>query len=232
MCQFASFVVTKDNVFWCASNSHEDIISAHKLEALDGLRCDLVRIEIVPNPDARNNLSTWHYSVDQDRLPKWTFAGDPELERRAREALERRAAEEHWFAEVISSQAVVGYSGTATAGNRGTATAGEYGTATAGDCGTATAGYSGTATAGDCGTATAGNRGTATAGYSGTATAGNRGTATAGECGTATAGDGGILNLRWWDGDRYRIATFYVGEGGIEPNVKYGVDGRGKAVRR
>ena len=168
MCQFASFVVTKDNVFWCASNSHEDIISAHKLEALDGLRCDLVRIEIVPNPDARNNLSTWHYSVDQDRLPKWTFAGDPELERRAREALERRAAEEHWFAEVISSQAVVGYSGTATAG----------------------------------------------------------------ECGTATAGDGGILNLRWWDGDRYRIATFYVGEGGIEPNVKYGVDGRGKAVRR
>jgi len=184
MCQFASFVVTKDNVFWCASNSHEDIISAHKLEALDGLRCDLVRIEIVPNPDARNNLSTWHYSVDQDRLPKWTFAGDPELERRAREALERRAAEEHWFAEVISSQAVVGYSGTATAG--------EYGTATAG--------------------------------YSGTATAGNRG--------TATAGDGGILNLRWWDGDRYRIATFYVGEGGIEPNVKYGVDGRGKAVRR
>ena len=66
----------------------------------------------------------------------------------------------------------------------------------------------------------------------GTATAGNRGTATAGECGTATAGDGGILNLRWWDGDRYRIATFYVGEGGIEPNVKYGVDGRGKAVRR
>ena len=200
MCQFASFVVTKDNVFWCASNSHEDIISAHKLEALDGLRCDLVRIEIVPNPDARNNLSTWHYSVDQDRLPKWTFAGDPELERRAREALERRAAEEHWFAEVISSQAVDGYSGTATAG--------EYGTATAG--------YSGTATAGDCGTATAGNRGTATAG----------------ECGTATAGDGGILNLRWWDGDRYRIATFYVGEGGIEPNVKYGVDGRGKAVRR
>ena len=88
---------------------------------------------------------------------------------------------------------------------------------------TATAGYAGTATAGYAGTATAGVRGTATAGYAGTAIAGY--------AGTATAGDAGILNLRWWDGKRYRIATFYVGEDGIEPNQPYKVDEKGRPVK-
>jgi hypothetical protein len=100
---------------------------------------------------------------------------------------------------------------------------------TAGDWGTATAGYWGTATAGDRGTATAGYRGTATAGYSGTATAGDWGTATAGDWGTATAGDRGTVQVKWWDGERYRIATGYVGEGGIEANTPYRVEG-GKLV--
>ena len=94
---------------------------------------------------------------------------------------------------------------------------------------TATACDDGTATAGDDGTATAGARGTATAGARGTATAGARGTATAGYGGTATAGDDGILNIRWWDGRRYRIATFYVGETGILPNVAYKCDNNGEA---
>lgn len=56
------------------------------------------------------------------------------------------------------------------------------------------------------------------------------GTATAGYRGTATAGERGILSLRWFDGQRYRIAIFYVGEDGIEVNVPYKcIDG--KAVR-
>ena len=87
----------------------------------------------------------------------------------------------------------------------------------------------GTATAGYRGTATAGEGGTATAGVGGTATAGDRGTATAGEGGTATAGDRGILNIRWWDGNRYRITIFYVGEDGIEPDKMYRCES-GKAV--
>ena len=95
-------------------------------------------------------------------------------------------------------------------------------------CGTATAGDSGTATAGYCGTATAGYCGTATAGDCGTATAGDRGTATAGDGGTATAGDGGILNIRWWDGKRYRISVFYVGENKIKPNTAYRVNLKGE----
>ena len=115
--------------------------------------------------------------------------------------------------------ATAGDWGAATAGDRGAATAGDRGTATAGDRGTATAGYSGTATAGYSGTATAGDWGTATAGYSGTATAGDRG--------TATAGYRGVVQVKWWDGQRYRICTGYVGEDGIKANTAYCVrDGK------
>jgi hypothetical protein len=117
--------------------------------------------------------------------------------------------------------ATAGDSGTATAGNHGTATAGNHGTATAGYKGTATAGNHGTATAGDSGTATAGNHGTATAGNHGTATAGYKGTATAGNHGTATAGEFGIIELRFWDGRRWRKKIGYIGEDGLLPNTKY-----------
>ena len=81
------------------------------------------------------------------------------------------------------------------------------------------------------GTATAGYAGTATAGYAGTATAGYAGTATAGNYGTATAGEAGILTLRWWDGKRYRIGVFYVGEDGVLPNTKYKLNDQGKLVK-
>jgi hypothetical protein len=51
-------------------------------------------------------------------------------------------------------------------------------------------------------------------------------------CGAAaTAGDEGILVLHWWDGTRYRIATFYVGEDGIEPNQPYKLNDQGKPVK-
>jgi hypothetical protein len=131
----------------------------------------------------------------------------------------------------VGVTATAGDRGTATAGVCGTATAGDRGTATAGDYGTATAGVGGTATAGVGGTATAGVGGTATAGYRGTATAGVCGTATAGIGGTATAGDYGILNIRYWDGYRYRIAIFYVGEDNIEPNTPYRLNDDHKAVK-
>jgi hypothetical protein len=85
----------------------------------------------------------------------------------------------------------------------------------------------GTATAGYMGTATAGDRGTATAGYGGTATAGYMGTATAGDMGTATAGNGGVISVEWWDGSaqRYRRAIGVIGEGGLEPNTPYRLNG-------
>ncbi len=91
-----------------------------------------------------------------------------------------------------------------------------YATVAAGDNGAATAGYRGTATAGDNGTATAGDNGTATAGY--------RGTATAGEYGTATAGDRGTIQIKYYDGSRYRVVTGYIGENGLKPNTAYKLD--------
>jgi hypothetical protein len=127
--------------------------------------------------------------------------------------------------------ATAGYRGTATAGDRGTATAGNDGTATAGDYGTATAGDYGTATAGYYGTATAGYYGTATAGDRGTATAGDFGTATAGNFGTATAGNYGIIQIKYWDGKRYRILTGYIGEDGLDPDIAYHVED-GKFVKK
>ena len=47
------------------------------------------------------------------------------------------------------------------------------------------------------------------------------GSATAGDRGTATVGEYGIIQITWWDGARKRITIGYVGEMGIEPNVKY-----------
>jgi len=112
----------------------------------------------------------------------------------------------------------------------GVATAGDYGTANAGDGGTANAGGGGTANAGDGGTANAGDYGTANAGGGGTANAGYGGTANAGDGGTASAGYGGILNIKWWDGKRFRIATAYVGEDGIKSNTPYKLNAKGKFV--
>jgi hypothetical protein len=103
--------------------------------------------------------------------------------------------------------------------------------ATAGNGGVATAGANGRATAGYGGRATAGAGGTATAGDDGTATAGEGGLATAGIGGTARAGDGGTLAVRWWDGQRLRLAVGYVGEDGLVPDVRYRVDAAGQFVR-
>ena len=55
------------------------------------------------------------------------------------------------------------------------------------------------------------------------------GTATAGDYGTATAGNCGTVCLRWWDGNRYRLAVGYIGEDGLLPNVPYKVE-NGKLV--
>jgi hypothetical protein len=73
MCEPASFVLTKDRVFWSAyTDSHEEIIAEHSL-AQDGVRGpNVVRVELTPED---GNLSSdpaeWRFRVDQDRLPDW-----------------------------------------------------------------------------------------------------------------------------------------------------------------
>jgi hypothetical protein len=189
MCQFASFILTKNKVYWSSnSESHEEIIRENGLEELDGIEPNLVRVEILPNEESLLDLDTWKFVLDQDKFPAWTFEGDPELEERARKGLKRRAREEKWFKEETGQNVFVGFHGTAKAGFCGTAKAGDEGTAEAGFCGTAKAGVCGTAKVGICGTAKAGVCGTAKAGICGTAKAGDEGTAKAGDYGTAIAG--------------------------------------------
>jgi len=119
-----------------------------------------------------------------------------------------------------------------TAGYDSTLTAGHFSTLTAGNDSTLTAGYGSKLTAGDgsaltagcLSTLTAGGRSTLTAGNDSTLTAGNDSTLTAGCLSTLTAGDGSTLICRYWDGNKYRFATAYVGENDIKPNQAYKVN--------
>ncbi len=93
MCKFASFVLTKDQVFWDDnSNSHEDIIRKHNLNE-STVKVNLIRTELVPG-DKWINLSSWEYTLDQDVFPDWH---DPvETERRTRDALQKRFGNVQW----------------------------------------------------------------------------------------------------------------------------------------
>ena len=88
MCQPASFVVTKKEVFWSEnSDSHELIIEEKKLKEMD-VRGNptFVRIEIVPpNNDYRLPFKQWNYKLDQDIRPEWYDGED--VERRCRAKL-------------------------------------------------------------------------------------------------------------------------------------------------
>ncbi len=84
MCQPASFILTKDKVFWgTKSDAHEAIIEEHKLHADGAKGPNIVRVEIVPKDnDFRLPLDEWVYKLDQDKKPKWYDAA--ECEARAR----------------------------------------------------------------------------------------------------------------------------------------------------
>jgi len=139
MCSPASFVLTKDRVFWSKkSDSHEDIIEEFGLSP-DGVRGpNIVRVEITPpEGDMRKPLKEWSYRVDQDKLPPWHDA--KETEKRTRAELKE------WFKErvildgerEIKDGNVFAYGGFATL--YGNATATLYGNATATLYGNATA---------------------------------------------------------------------------------------------
>jgi hypothetical protein len=106
-----------------------------------------------------------------------------------------------------------GYKGTSISGDSGTSTSGYKGTSISGDSGTSTSGFEGTSTSGDCGTSTSG--------YGGTSTSGRYGTSTSGYRGTSMSGDGGNIVINYYDGNRCRIKTGYIGENGLLPNVPY-----------
>jgi len=59
-------------------------------------------------------------------------------------------------------------------------------------------------------------------------TAGDDSTLTAGNQSTLTAGDGSRLSCEYWDGNKMRLATAYVGENDIKPNQAYKVNNKGE----
>ena len=72
MCNFASFVLTKDRVFWLEdSNSHSEIISRFELHEFGARGMNILKVEIRPTARVKQwpDLRAWRSAVDQDLLP-------------------------------------------------------------------------------------------------------------------------------------------------------------------
>jgi hypothetical protein len=170
MCEPASFVLTKDAVFWSRrSDSHEDIIDEFKLHADGDRGPNIVRVEITPpNGDMRKPLVEWHYRLDQRDYPKWYSEED--TEKRARIALQE------WFdAKVIvvgerdvRDQQAYAYNSTVTARENSTVSAWGNSTVSARENSTVTARENSTVTARENSTVTAANNMATVSHYSST----------------------------------------------------------------
>jgi len=90
MCQPASFVVTKQSVFWSKhTESHESIIREYELHEGNPGNPNLVRVELQPKaqdkygyPDFLSPPEEWKFETVQDLVPRWYTAED--VERRVR----------------------------------------------------------------------------------------------------------------------------------------------------
>ena len=92
MCNFASFVLTKDREFYSETgDSHSDIISQNSLHEWGAGGPNIVKVEISPTAEIKKwpSLRAWEFRIDQDTLPVW--ADEAECEKRTRAALQRRA---------------------------------------------------------------------------------------------------------------------------------------------
>ena len=92
MCKFASFVLTKDQVFYSETgDSHSNIISQNNLNEWGTHGPNIVKVEISPTDEIKTwpSLKAWAFRVDQDVLPEWADAET--CEKRTRAALQRRA---------------------------------------------------------------------------------------------------------------------------------------------
>ena len=91
MCEFASFILTKDSVFWLpAEDSYEQIISHFNLHAERVRGPNILRVKIRPTDKIKTwpQLEDWNFIIDQDKMPAWFDRHDDE--KRAREALAER----------------------------------------------------------------------------------------------------------------------------------------------
>ena len=120
-----------------------------------------------------------------------------------------------------------------TGGDESMLTGCDYSTLTGGHYSTLTGGRCSTLTGGRCSTLTGGDYSTLTGGDYSTLTGGRCSTLTGGRCSTLTGGNESTLSIKWYDEttNRHRIATAYVGEDGIEPNVAYRLNDEGKFIK-
>ena len=120
---------------------------------------------------------------------------------------------------------------TLTGGCGSELTGGNYSTLTGGNDSKLTGGYDSTLTGGNGSKLTGGNGSKLTGGDDSILTGGNYSTLTGRNYSTLTGGDGSILNITWWDGNRYRQTIGYVGENGIKANVAYRCNHKGELVK-
>ena len=95
MCNFFSAVLTKDEVFWGESESHEKIILGEnqKLQKLhaDGAKgTNILRTELHPSMRTKRleDFDTYDFVIDQDVMPSWYDKADADA--RTRAALKER----------------------------------------------------------------------------------------------------------------------------------------------
>lgn len=141
-----------------------------------------------------------------------------------------------------------GLKGSSTSGDYSMSTSGNYGTSTSGDYSTSTSGYKGTSTSGGFSISISGNYGNSISGLGGTSTSGDYGTSTSGFKGTSISGEGGksisgvggtsssgyngkcktgykgIIQIKYYENNRVKLKTGYIGEDGLEPDTFYKLD--------
>lgn len=255
MCNLASLVLTKNNVYYLSnSNSHEDIIEHFHLKDEN-----IVRVELTP-PDSFDdltNIDLWTFKVDQDIYPDWTYKGDITLEEKSRKALPRLMTEQkigyiskngndqriltgdysknivgdRSFAfSALRSVCIGGKNSVAVTTDHSLSLVGDLSIAFSNSYSHSVSGYCGSSVSGDCGVAEAGKYGNATAGNYGSASVGESGVARVSDKGKAKAGYNGYIAINFLDqNNRMRCAIGYIGEDGILPDTFYKVE-NGKLV--
>jgi hypothetical protein len=198
------------------------------------------------------DAATWAVVLDEQRAPGWWTDDKPAFEDKCRQWATRYMKScnhcllpGHRAQGGNRSTLTGGYGSTLTGGNgstltggdestltggyRSTLTGGDRSTLTGGDESTLTGGYRSTLTGGNYSTLTGGNYSTLTGGDRSTLTGGDFSTLTGGDFSTLTGGDRSTLTWKIWDGLRYRLHTFYTGEGDCKVGVKYRLE-NGKLV--
>jgi hypothetical protein len=107
MCEFASFVLTKDKEFWLPDDeSHEQIISKHNLNADGATGPNILRVELTPGANLTDllDMAGWDFRIDQDITPPWAprdnAAAMAEIAERTRAAMVRRIKEAKGFLDL------------------------------------------------------------------------------------------------------------------------------------